>query len=199
MAKKKRSVVVDWGKATSGGGRLRVPEGDYMAVSRTASYGTAKSSGNSMITVQFDGKSGKLKGKEFRDYFPLTDNMLWKLRQFIEAGGGTVPSKKAKLDLRALEGLKVGVTMGDDEDDNGKPRSRPQDYIDPADVGVKKSKKKGKEKNKDEYVGLSRAKLDKLAKKRGVKVKSSMTDKQVVKALKKNDSKIEDIDLDKEL
>lgn len=189
-----RTITVDWAKAESGGGRLKVPEGDYLARSKTAQHKTSEASGNPMVVVQFVGKDGKLKGKEFRDYFPLTDNMLWKLRQFMEAAGIDVPSKKSKLVLADLEGVDVGVTIGDDEDQNGRPVSRPQDYIEPDEVGAEKD-----EASSDDYEGLSRKKLEKLATKRKVKFKSTDSDGKLVKRLRKADEDVDEVDLDEEM
>lgn len=198
MAKKSKNVVViDFSKEEGGGGRVRVPEGDYLAKILGGKRGTSKSSGNPMVTLQFVGTKGKLKGKEFRDYFPLSNNMLWKIRQVLEATGQSVPKSKLKIDLDALKGKTVGVTMEDDEDDNGKVRSRPADYVDPDDVGTVKASKK--DDADDGYDKLSRAKLEKAAKKKKVKFKAADSDAKLIKKLRKADEDVDDIDLDEEM
>jgi hypothetical protein len=191
--KGRRVITVDMSKAT-GGGRLRVPEGDYAAKVLNAKYGTSEASGNPMVTVQFVGTKGKIKNKEFRDYFVLTDKSLWKLRGFMEALGMDVPKRKLKIDLDRFTGKKVGVTIGDDEDQNSKPVSRPQDYIDVDSVG-----KVAMPEDEDKYEGLSRAKLEKTAKKNKVKFKASDTDDKLRKRLRKADENVDDIDLEEEM
>lgn len=123
-------LVADFTDVESGEGRVRVPEGDYRAKVTDVKAGTSKSSGNSMLTWEFTGTAGKVKGKKFKDYTTLTAESLWKLKGLLEALGLTVPSKKVDLTplLRKAIGKELGITLGDDEYE-GKISSKVQDYI----------------------------------------------------------------------
>jgi hypothetical protein len=126
---------VDFGHedAQGGGGRVRVPEGDYPCRIKGVKRETSEKSGNPMLVITFVGTGGKLKGKEFRDYFSLMPKALFKLRQLIEALGEEVPEDKMDVKpilARATKNeTELGVTMGDEEYEN-KIRSRPADYLD---------------------------------------------------------------------
>jgi hypothetical protein len=133
--KKAGGLTVDFGHpdAQGGGGRVRVPEDDYRARIKTVKRETSEKSGNPMLVITFVGVEGKLKGKEFRDYFSLMPKALFKLRQLLEALGEEVPDDKlsvAPLLKRAIKnGTEFGVTMTDEEYE-GRIRSRPTDYLD---------------------------------------------------------------------
>ena len=125
-----KGLVVDFKDVESGGGRVRVPEGDYRAKVSGVKAGTSKSSGNSMLTWEFTGTAGRIKGKKLKDYTTLTAESLWKLKGLLEALGLEVPSKKLDLTplLKKAIGKELGITLGDDEYE-GKISSKIQDYI----------------------------------------------------------------------
>jgi len=131
-----REPVVDFSKA-GGGGRIRVPEGDYLSTILDASYGESKNSGNKMITFQMKGKEGKLKGKEFRVYCVLEGNGegfgIARLREVLEAVEVDVSESKMKVPLAETVGKDLVVTMIDGEDDQGRPRSEPDSFMNPDD------------------------------------------------------------------
>lgn len=131
-----KEPLVDFSKA-GGGGRIRVPEGDYLSTITDAQYGESKNSGNKMITFQLKGKEGKLKGKEFRVYCVLEGNGegfgIARLREVLEAAEVEVSESKMKVPLAETIGKDVVVTMIDGEDDQGRPRSEPDSFINPDD------------------------------------------------------------------
>jgi hypothetical protein len=121
------TVVVDFTDSEGGGRGIRIPEDDYRAVCKELVQKESKA-GNQMLVGQFRIVDGKHKGKELRDWFPLTKEMAWKLRSFLEATGATVPSKKAKVKTEKYLDLEVGITVADEERDN-RITSKIQDYI----------------------------------------------------------------------
>lgn len=123
-------ITVDFKGVKSGGGRVRVPEGDYRAKVTGCKVGESKSSGNPMITWEFTGTEGELKGKKLKDYTTLTKESLWKLKGLLEALGLKVPPKKLDIAplLKKAMGKELGLTLTDDEYDN-KISSKVTDYL----------------------------------------------------------------------
>src|SRR5271165_543569 len=107
-------LTADFTNVESGGGRVRVPEGDYRARVTGVKVGTAKSSGNTMLIWEFTGVEGKLKGKKLKDYTTLNPEALWKLKSLLEALGIEVPKKKLDLTPLIKKAMKkeCGVTVG---------------------------------------------------------------------------------------
>lgn len=123
-------LIADFKNVESGGGRVRVPEGDYRAKVLKYVVGESKSSGNPMITWTFEGIEGKLKGKKLKDYTTLTADSLWKLKGLLEALGFSIPAKKVDLDkyLKRTIGKELGLTIVDEEYEN-KMSSKIADYM----------------------------------------------------------------------
>jgi hypothetical protein len=133
MATRKRpagTIRIDFTQEESGGGgRVRVPEGDYKARVFAVKPDTSKE-GNPMLVWTFEGVSGKLKGKKLTDYTSLTPKALWKVRSILEALGVEAPSKSVfELPTKKVLNKELGITLEDDEY-NGKISSKIQDYID---------------------------------------------------------------------
>ena len=159
----KSGLVVDFEGVESGGGRVRVPEGDYKIKLVDVKVGTAKSSGKTMLIWEFEIAEGKYKGKKFKDYTTLNVEARWKLKKVLEAFGIDVPQSKLDLAplLKKLKGKVTGATITDEEYE-GKMSSKITDYLDPdalneddddegdEDEEPKAKKKKGKKKKKKE-------------------------------------------------
>lgn len=133
MAKKKKgkgaSVKADFSKVEEGGGRFRVPEGDYRFKVVAAKIDTSEKSGNTMIVWTFEGVEGKVKGKRVKDYTTITAKSLWKLRDLLTAMGVKVPKKVVSITPSKYVGKELGLTLSDDEYE-GKISSKPSDYLD---------------------------------------------------------------------
>jgi len=158
-------IVVDFEGVESGGGRVRVPEGDYKLRLVSVKTGTAKSSGNTMLIWEYEIAEGKYKGKKFKDYTTLNVEARWKLKKVLEAFGIDVPDAKMDLApvLKKLKGKPVGATVTDEEYE-GKISSKITDYVDldvlegsddeeeddDEEEEAPKAKKKGKKKKKKE-------------------------------------------------
>lgn len=116
-------------KDGTGGGQWlkRVKEGDYPFTIKKVEL-TESSKGNKMFRITFIGKSGKVRGKQTRDYFVFKAEALFKLRELLEALEMDVPKKVGKLTGADLEGKDIGITLGDEEYD-GKMQSKAQNYV----------------------------------------------------------------------
>lgn len=123
-------LVADFKGVDSGGGRVRIPEGDYRAKVKEVKVGTSKE-GNTMLIWTFEISEGKCKGKSFKDYTTLGANALWKLKGLLETLGVKVPSSKVDLTpvIKKVRGKELGITVQDDEYE-GKISSKIADYID---------------------------------------------------------------------
>jgi hypothetical protein len=129
MAKRRKAGTIRIPKADdSGGGRVRVPEGDYRVKVIKIKEDESKS-GNEMLVVDYKGLDGKLKGKKLRDYMTLTPKSAWKIREMIAACGVKVPDSMFDLPYKKLVGKELAVTVEDDEYEN-KISSKIRDYID---------------------------------------------------------------------
>jgi len=122
------TIQVDFTDVPEGGGRTRVPEGDYKVRVKAVKPERSKSD-NSMLVWTFEGVEGKLKGKSITDYTPLTAKALWKLRNLLNAMGIKVPPKKIGLDPKKLVNRELGITLVDDEYE-GRTSSKVADYLD---------------------------------------------------------------------
>lgn len=128
--KKGRTVSVDGTKMEGGGGRIRLKEGDYPVKVVKSELGESQA-GNTMITLtyEFTKEAGsKAQGKTIKDRFALTENALWRLRNFLEAIGKEPPKKVFKLNIDGLVGEELAVTLEDEEYEN-KMYSKVSDYI----------------------------------------------------------------------
>ena len=203
MAKSKgRTVEVDFTDASTGGGRLRVPEGDYPFMVKEVKQDTSKNN-NSMLVITFTGLEGRVKGKTIKDYFVLSKESLWKLRGFMEALGIDTPSSRTKIDIDEFNKKKVGVTLSDDEYD-GKISSKPSDYIPIEDLDSEPDDDEDEDEDEDDVEvdePLTRDELKALIKAKGEKVKKSESDDELRArvAAYDDDDELEDIDLDEEM
>lgn len=161
---------------TGGGNWLRrVKEGDYPFTIKQVKLGTSNA-GNKMFTVTFVGKTGKVKGKQVRDYFTFTVEALFKLVQLLEAIGEDIPNDTSRLNGADLVGKDVGITLGDEEYE-GKMRSKPQNYIaieDIAEDGDDDEDDEG-DGTEPDFNSMDMAELTKFAKKNKIKVKGLKT------------------------
>lgn len=117
MAKRKAGVVeIDFGHedAKGGGGRVRLPEGEYKARISGVKQEEAQS-GNQMLVWTLQITEGKHKGKKIIDRTVLVPKALFRLRMLLEACGKTVPEKAIKLKYRDYVGEDVGIVLEDDE------------------------------------------------------------------------------------
>jgi hypothetical protein len=130
MAKKSK---IDFGgvdpEIKKGGGKAaRVPEGDYLGKIMSGELRTSESKGtkyfNWRITIT---QPQKYKGKTLYLTTSLKPEALWNLRNLIHAATGkNVAGKVVSFDPETLVGKTVCFTAEDDEYE-GKIRSRPQD------------------------------------------------------------------------
>lgn len=122
-------------------GKIRVPEGDYLAKIKKVEKTKSKSGGNPMLVVEFMLLSGDngTQGKTIRDNHVLTENSLWTLRNMLEAVGYKVPAGPMKFTDKMVLGKKVGLTLIDGEEYKGRISSEVGDYISPSVLGNKVS------------------------------------------------------------
>ena len=221
------NTEVDFGAIEdNGGGRVRVPEGNYRAKFKSVAYSTSQA-GNPMFTWVLVGTEGKLKGKELKEYTALTAKALWKLRDMMEATIGKAPGGKVNtrklLDYckKNMIGQEVGVTLEDDEyvDDKGKSHisSKVSDYLSledlngeapEGDIEDEDDTEDDVEESDEEDLleGMDRASLKKYIKAEDldVKVLKSMSDDDLRAAIREamgddedeEEEEIEDVDLD---
>lgn len=133
MASSSDVIKIPFDKEEStGGGRLRVPDGDYLFECVNAEYGHA-GTGNPQIRWTFKGVEGLVEGKQTRDRTMLMPKTLWTVRRILEAMGLEVPSKAIGLKVSTVRGKRLGITLTEDtyEDKDGKPvvHSVPADYM----------------------------------------------------------------------
>lgn len=121
-----RVISVDGSKMAGGGGSARVPEDDYRAKIAEIKQ-TESSAGDPMLVLTYQIVDGKYKGKKIIDRIVLTEKVLWKLRQVLEAMGKTVPSKLFKLNIDGLIGPEVAITVVDGEPYKGRIKSEISD------------------------------------------------------------------------
>lgn len=114
-------------------GRIRVPEGDYLAKVVKLEQKPAAKKQTPGLHVTFELLTGEGKGKRITDSHWLTKSSLWTLRNMLEAMGFQVPSGPMQLKEKMLKGRKVGLTIVDGEEYKGRINSEIADYI-PAEV-----------------------------------------------------------------
>lgn len=130
-------IPVDFSKVPERGS-VRVPEGDYVAKLVKAEKTNAKSSGNPMLVIRLELQSGPkdARGKALTDRHILVEDSLWTLRNMLEAMGYKVKPAAMKIDVdKMLIGKKVGITVVDGDEYNGRIRSEVGDYIPVSAVG----------------------------------------------------------------
>lgn len=160
-------ITVNFEGVESGRGRIRVPEGDYAMKLKKVSQKKGSDSGEPYLLVGFELSKGPEKGnkKVLSHNFSLQPQSLWNFRNFLEACGKQIPSKKLKIDLDKLLNLQCAGTVIDDEYE-GRRQSNISAFFPLEDLGntsggedfepeesPKKDKKnKGKKKEREESV-----------------------------------------------
>jgi len=109
--------ALDFTNVKDGGGgfnKKRQPAGDYKAqVTKVQDAPTKK--GNEpqwLFTIQVGTGT-------YPYYCKLTPDQLWKLRNILQAAGLVVPKARVRTDPNKIVGRIIGVTLDDDEYDNG--------------------------------------------------------------------------------
>jgi hypothetical protein len=127
-AKKPRKMQIDFTGVEGKKGARRVPEGDYLMEIADYSVDHKKDDEtNQFVKVEYKILQGPTKGS-WNEIFNLGKTSLWRLRNFLEAVGFTIPSSAVSVPFEKLIGRKVAMTIGDDEYE-GKTRSKAQDYF----------------------------------------------------------------------
>lgn len=149
-ARKSRVIRVDFTNA--GQTRFTPPEDDYLVEITAVNQGES-SSGNDQLEVDFKVLEGKHEGKQFRQWFSLVEQALWKLAGVLRSAGIDIPEEPVDLDLDDIVGRKLNVTIahreyngdikadiadsssvdGEDEEEEGKPAKRSVRGKKPAD------------------------------------------------------------------
>lgn len=126
----KDEVVVDFAGVEGGGGGqfTHVPEGDYAFKVSKTTMKKGGDSGKPYIEMFSEITRGDKKGKKLRDTFSLQKQSLWKLRNFLESCGKTVPSKAIKLNITKMVGWEFAGTVSDEEYE-GKKKSIISSYF----------------------------------------------------------------------
>lgn len=209
MAKKTSEVIIPMDKEEEGGGgRFRVPDGDYPVKILGAKYVTSSNKGTPGLEVHYVISDGKRKGKKFNDTCWLSPKALWRVRALLEAVGMDVPKKAFKLDVKKLKGKELGVTFTEEEDEyekDGKTkkviRSNVSEFLDSdtlASGGVDDDEEEDEDvddeelddeeddEEDDELSDLDRDELKAYVKKNklDVKVKKSMDEDDIRAAIK---------------
>lgn len=129
-----RIVSVNMEGVESGGGSVRIPEGDYgfkvtKVIKKTGDKGD-------YLRISLKAQAGPAKGigKTLDHICSLTKNSLWNLRNLMEAAGKAVPSKAIKIDLDKMVGWTLAATVVDDTYKN-KPKSSIAAFFPLADLG----------------------------------------------------------------
>ncbi|OXE37536.1 MAG: hypothetical protein CGW95_01070 [Phenylobacterium zucineum] len=107
-AANKRTLRVDFTNA--GQTRFTPPEDDYLVEIVKVNKGES-SSGNDQLEMDFKVLDGKHKDKQFRQWFSLVDQALWKLAGVLRSAGVDIPEEVVDLDLDDIEGRKLQVTI----------------------------------------------------------------------------------------
>lgn len=117
MAKK---MKLDFGgvdkEIRKGGGRVRIPEGDYLAKIVEAELRTSERSGSRYFTWKMQVASGEFKGKTLYMTTSLKPEALWNLRNLIHAAvGKNVAGKQLDFEPEKLYGKLIGISVEDNE------------------------------------------------------------------------------------
>jgi Protein of unknown function (DUF669) len=115
-----KKIRIDFGgvekEIRRGGGRVRVPEGDYILKIVDASEETGERSGAKYLRWTFQVHEGTHKGKKLRMNTSLKPDALWNLRNLIHAAlGNNVAGKAVNFDPEKLYGKIVGGAVEDNE------------------------------------------------------------------------------------
>jgi hypothetical protein len=115
-----KKIRIDFGgvekEIRRGGGRVRVPEGDYILKIVDASEETGERSGAKYLRWTFQIAEGEHKGKRLRMNTSLKPDALWNLRNLIHAAlGNNVAGKAVNFDPEKLYGKIVGGAVEDNE------------------------------------------------------------------------------------
>jgi len=112
-----RMITVDFTGVESGGGRVRIPEGDYGLRIKDVKGKKGEESGKNYLALNFEVISGDKKGlkKVLAHSCSLQTQALWNFRNLLEACGKQVAAKALKIDLDKLVGLECAGTVIDDE------------------------------------------------------------------------------------
>jgi hypothetical protein len=116
-------ISVDFTGVESGGGKIRIPEGDYGFEITKVEQKKGKDSGDPYLKFSMKpikGDPAGLKKGDLSHNCSLTKQSLWNLRNLMEACGKTVPSKAVKIDLDKMVGWQCAGTVIDEEYDNKK-------------------------------------------------------------------------------
>jgi hypothetical protein len=227
---KTREVVIPMDQEEeSGGGRFRVPDGDYRVKITGAKYTTSSQKATPGLEVHYVIAEGKKKGAKFEDTCWLSPKALWRVRALLEAVGVDVPKKRFKLDVTKLKGKELGVTFTEEEDTYEKNgvtkkviRSNVSDFLDldslttggvddeDEDEGLDDDEELDDEEEEDEdpLADLDRSDLKKYIKKNklDVKVKQSDDEDDIRAKIKEaegdedeDDDELEELDVDDDL
>lgn len=99
-----------------GGGRVHIPEGDYLGKIIEAELKTSERSGSRYFSWKFQVADGKFKGKTLYMTTSLKPEALWNLRNLIHAAlGKNVAGKQVDFDPEKLYGKLVGMSVEDNE------------------------------------------------------------------------------------
>ena len=112
-----RLITVDFTGVEAGGGRVRIPEGDYGMKITEIKTKKGEESGKNYLLLSFKMTSGDKKGvgKTVTHVCSLKTAALWNFRNLLEACGKQVAPKSLKIDLDKLVGLECAGTVIDDE------------------------------------------------------------------------------------
>lgn len=129
-------ITVDFAGVEVGGGRVRIPEGDYGFRIDKVVVKKGEESGKSYLDMQFKVIKGNAKGlkKVLRHSCSLQPQSLWNLKNLIESCDKQVPSKAVKLSTEKMVGWECGGTVIDDEYE-GKKKSIISAFFPMADLG----------------------------------------------------------------
>ena len=118
-----KTVSVDFTGVETGGGKPRIPEGDYGLKITKVDLKKGKESGEPYLAIGLQPIKGNPKGVK-KVSIPHTCSLqktsLWNLRNLMEACGKTVPSKAVKIDIDKMIGWQCAGTVIDDEYDDRK-------------------------------------------------------------------------------
>ncbi len=133
----KRVITVDFTGVETGGGRIRIPEGDYGLEISKVEPKKGEDSGKPYLSLSFKVFKGDKRGvgKVLTGHScSLQTQSLWNLRQLLEACGKQVPSKAVKIDLDKMVGYQCAGTVIDDEYE-GKKKSIISAFFPLSDLG----------------------------------------------------------------
>lgn len=110
------TAKIDLRDATPGGGRVRVPEGDYHVKVTGLKKEVNKNSGNTQVKVSFTIVAPeKYEGKVITDFLTLTRKAAFRSGMVFDAVGIKWSQKITEFNFGKLMGKELGVTVYDDE------------------------------------------------------------------------------------